>query len=105
MFQLAALALIVVSGLAGTGLALAATAGRRGAEGRPAGDRPAGPYFHDWPQPDLVLIVTADQHGYLLPCGCSRPQEGGLERRYNLIQMLKDAVGRRPRSISATCPR
>ena len=42
-----------------------------------------------WEKPDLTLILTAQQHGYLLPCGCSRPQVGGLERRYNFIQALK----------------
>jgi Cytochrome c554 and c-prime len=85
VFQLAALALIVVSGLAGTGLARWLRP--------PEAETPKGPltpYFHDWPKPDLVLVLTADQHGYLLPCGCSKPQEGGLERRYNLIQMLND---------------
>jgi hypothetical protein len=29
--------------------------------------------------------------GYLKPCGCSYPQIGGLERRYNFFQTLKDA--------------
>ena len=28
-------------------------------------------------------------HGYILPCGCSSPQLGGLERRYNFLQALK----------------
>ncbi len=35
-------------------------------------------------------MLTADQHGYLSPCGCSEPQKGGLERRYNFLQMLKE---------------
>ncbi|MFM7097323.1 MAG: multiheme c-type cytochrome [Gemmataceae bacterium] len=42
-----------------------------------------------WEKPDLAIIITAQQHGYLLPCGCSRPQVGGLERRYNFVQALK----------------
>lgn len=41
-----------------------------------------------WERPDLTLLVTGQQHGYLLPCGCSRPQVGGLERRYNFFQTL-----------------
>src|SRR5262245_58717521 len=45
---------------------------------------------HGWTKPDLVLVLSGQQHGYLLPCGCSRPQYGGLERRHNLIQILKD---------------
>ncbi len=28
-------------------------------------------------------------HGYMLPCGCSEPQKGGLARRYNFLQTLK----------------
>lgn len=49
------------------------------------------PLFADWPKekPDLVIVVSGQTHGYLSPCGCSRPQLGGLERRYNLIQGLK----------------
>ena len=45
--------------------------------------------FREWGKPDLVLVLSAQQHGYLLPCGCSRPQIGGLERRYNFLQTLK----------------
>jgi Cytochrome c554 and c-prime len=57
------------------------------------------PLFADWPKdkPDLVIVVSGQTHGYLSPCGCSRPQFGGLERRYNLIQQLKgkgwDVIG------------
>jgi hypothetical protein len=45
--------------------------------------------FAGWDKPDFVLLLSAQEHGYLLPCGCSSPQRGGLERRYNLIQSLK----------------
>jgi hypothetical protein len=45
--------------------------------------------FKDWPKPDVALLLTGEQHGYLFPCGCSEPQKGGLERRYNFIQELK----------------
>jgi hypothetical protein len=45
--------------------------------------------FVNWPKQDLMILLSADQRGYLLPCGCSEPQKGGLERRYNLMQMLK----------------
>jgi hypothetical protein len=57
------------------------------------------PLFADWPKenPDLVLVITGQSIGYLSPCGCSRPQFGGLERRFNLIQQLKakgwDVIG------------
>src|SRR5207244_102972 len=43
----------------------------------------------DWKNPELVLVLSGEMHGYLLPCGCSEPQYGGLERRYNFIQSLK----------------
>jgi hypothetical protein len=84
-FQLAALGLIVVSGLAGTGLARWLQSPQTVA---PSILSPR--LFPGWNKPDLVLVVSAEQHGYLLPCGCSHPQKGGLERRYNLIEALKD---------------
>ena len=46
--------------------------------------------FPNWGKPDLVLVLSAEEHGYLLPCGCSRPQKGGDERRYNFLQILRD---------------
>src|SRR5947199_1556928 len=45
--------------------------------------------FQGWDKPDLALVLSAEQHGYLLPCGCSRPQVGGLERRHNFLQLLR----------------
>jgi Cytochrome c554 and c-prime len=47
------------------------------------------PLFNNWPKPDLVLLLSGQQHGYILPCGCSRPQLGGLERRYNFLKELE----------------
>jgi hypothetical protein len=52
----------------------------------PTGVLPAD--LERWDRPDLTLLITGQQHGYLLPCGCSRPQVGGLERRYNFFQAL-----------------
>jgi hypothetical protein len=46
--------------------------------------------FRDWPKPDLIVMISGQQHGYLDPCGCSRPQVGGLVRRYNFLQTLKE---------------
>src|SRR5262245_61436935 len=45
--------------------------------------------FREWPKPDFVLLLSGQQHGYVLPCGCSRPQYGGLERRYNFLKSLE----------------
>src|SRR5258708_803960 len=50
--------------------------------------------FHDWPKnPELVLVLTGERHGYVQPCGCSSPQVGGVERLYNLVQLLKAERG------------
>lgn len=52
--------------------------------------------FAGWPanrKPDVVLLLTGQQHGYLEPCGCSEPQFGGLPRRYNFLQSLTKERG------------
>jgi hypothetical protein len=49
-------------------------------------------HFRGWPagkKPDVALMLTGQQHSYLKFCGCSQPQLGGFERRYNLFQALK----------------
>jgi hypothetical protein len=57
-----------------------------------AAPTPVGPrLFHTWPtdrQPDVVLLFSGEVHGYLQPCGCSEPQYGGLERRFNFMRDL-----------------
>jgi hypothetical protein len=45
--------------------------------------------FFKWPKPDFVVVLSAQQHGYLKPCGCSEVQYGGLEYRYNFIKSLQ----------------
>jgi len=50
------------------------------------------PLFAGWPanqKPDAVIVFTGQTYGYLQPCGCSRPQTGGLERRAVFIESLK----------------
>lgn len=50
------------------------------------------PLFATWPKdksPEVVLVLTGQTHGYISPCGCSRPQKGGLERRFNFVQGLR----------------
>lgn len=46
----------------------------------------------DWPQPQAVIFVSGQQHGYLEPCGCTGldKQKGGLIRRDTLLADLKD---------------
>lgn len=46
--------------------------------------------FAGWAKPDLVIVVSGEMHGHMQPCGCSDPQYGGLSRRYNFIQSLRD---------------
>ncbi len=51
------------------------------------------PLFAGWPKeqrPAAVLVVSGQTYGYLQPCGCTRPQLGGLERRAWFIQTLRD---------------
>jgi hypothetical protein len=50
------------------------------------------PLFGTWPadqKPDAVIVFSGQTFGYLQPCGCSRPQMGGLERRAVFIERLK----------------
>jgi 2',3'-cyclic-nucleotide 2'-phosphodiesterase (5'-nucleotidase family) len=50
------------------------------------------PLFAGWPkdQPDLVFVITGQTYGYLKPCGCSQFQFGGLERRANFMNQMRD---------------
>jgi len=69
-------------------LALLATGGAE----TPAANAAAPEPFGSWPKdvkPDAVLVITGQTYGYLQPCGCSRPQLGGLERRAQFIAALK----------------
>jgi len=44
--------------------------------------------FAGWNNPDFVLCLTGQTHGYLQPCGCSDPQYGGLARRWQFFETL-----------------
>lgn len=48
--------------------------------------------FATWPagvKPDAVLVLSGQTFGFLQPCGCTRPQKGGLERRANFFAQLR----------------
>ena len=48
--------------------------------------------FSQWPKdakPDATILLSGQTFGYIQPCGCSRPQFGGLERRANFVAGLK----------------
>ena len=59
----------------------------------PDGKEPLGPggqpLFAGWAKPDAALVLSGQTFGFLQPCGCSKPQLGGLERRANFIDGLK----------------
>jgi 2',3'-cyclic-nucleotide 2'-phosphodiesterase (5'-nucleotidase family) len=49
--------------------------------------------FQDWPanqKPDVVLILSGQQHSYLKFCGCTERQLGGFERRFNFMTKLRE---------------
>jgi hypothetical protein len=48
-------------------------------------------YLPSWKgqKPELVILFTGQQHNYEGPCGCTNPQYGGLERRFNFVAQLR----------------
>ncbi len=49
--------------------------------------------FQGWPankKPDVAVILSGQQLSYLKFCGCSSPQLGGFERRFNFMAKLKE---------------
>ena len=59
---------------------------------KPRLDQAADALFQDWPTPQLLLVVTGNQDGYIEPCGCAGldNQKGGLSRRQTLLKHLAD---------------
>lgn len=73
----------------------------------PAADKPAGhglvkkttldpvavngKFFEGWKKPQVALVFTGRQDGYLEPCGCAGldNQKGGLSRRHDLFKQLR----------------
>lgn len=90
---LAGLALVVLSSVGGGALARWLREPGSSAPETPAAAKVPAHLFKGWEKPDLVLLMSAQQHGYVLPCGCSEPQLGGLERRYNLVEMIRKQKG------------
>lgn len=46
--------------------------------------------FVGWEKPELVLVVSGEQNGYVEPCGCAglENQKGGLARRHTFLKQL-----------------
>jgi hypothetical protein len=85
-FKLAALLVALVSMATATGFLMAPWLRQSDKTSAPQED---SALFRNWPKPDVALVLTGEEHGYLQPCGCSNPQLGGLARRYNFVQSLK----------------
>src|SRR3954449_4945824 len=51
-----------------------------------------GAIFKNWPKPDVALVFSGEQNGYLEPCGCAglENQKGGLKRRFTFLKELRD---------------
>lgn len=47
------------------------------------------PLFPDAGPAYCFLLLSGQMYGYLQPCGCARPQLGGLERRFELVKRLQ----------------
>ncbi len=46
-------------------------------------------FLEDWDSSHLTLVLSAAQHGYLEPCGCSETQSGGYSRRADLLDQMR----------------
>lgn len=57
---------------------------------KPALPPPDPPPFQNWEQPDLLLVLTGEQYGFLEPCGCSETQSGGFSRRADFFRQVKE---------------
>lgn len=51
---------------------------------------PGNTMFAGWPQPLAAIMISGEQLGYLEPCGCTEGQAGGLLRRYELAERIRD---------------
>ena len=62
----------------------------------PAAEIPTAEYDPDqwrkWPAPDVTLVVTGQQNGYIEPCGCTGldRQKGGVARRFTFMEQLRE---------------
>lgn len=69
-----------------------ANAAKPVADSQPVADAKPAPeeLFAGWPEPQVALVITGNQYGYLEPCGCTglANQKGGLARRHSLLKQL-----------------
>lgn len=50
------------------------------------------PLFEGWPDPEIALVITGQQIGFIEPCGCSGLETalGGLARRSSFLEQLRE---------------
>jgi hypothetical protein len=50
------------------------------------------PILVGWTKPDVALVFSGEQNGYLEPCGCAglENQKGGLKRRFTFLKQLRE---------------
>ncbi len=48
--------------------------------------------FPKWKVPQVAIVLTGRQHGYLEPCGCTglANQKGGLSRKFTLLKQVRE---------------
>lgn len=63
------------------------------AETKPAPLAASSELFAGWEKPQVLLLISGEQNGYIEPCGCAglENQKGGLSRRHSLIKQLRAA--------------
>ena len=100
-WRIVLIALLAVAAVSTAGLVMARLQSPDRQPARENADPPAVPaelkdfaakYFPSWQagnKPDLIILMTGEQHNYEQPCGCTEPQLGGLERRYNFVKKLR----------------
>lgn len=55
-----------------------------------AGVAPGDEFFPGWGIPQLAIVITGEQNGYMEPCGCAglENMKGGIGRRHDMLQQL-----------------
>jgi hypothetical protein len=91
---------LVALSLAGAVLAYLGCSSRTGPSDRAARTVPApaaptpgstsSKVFADWPEPAGALLISGELDNYLEPCGCTSGQLGGLRRRSDLIERIRE---------------
>lgn len=72
------------AGGSGEGTAESKTAEAKGTPAKPKNP----PMLEGWEKPDLLLVLTGEQKGFIEPCGCSETQSGGFSRRADFFNQI-----------------